>query len=247
MSPSRKITLLIATNIFSLGFAGSILWSIYRDKQIEKERQEQEAQKPYLFTDNPQYVEQTDFYTLFTTKANIVMLGNSHMYRMHWDELLDRKDVVNRGIGSDITEGYLSRMSSVLSVQPKICFIEGGGNDIDLRIPVPVDTIVANIHKVVVTLKEHHIKPVLTALFYASKDYPLNDSNKYNHKVAALNIQLHRLAKADSVSIIDINMQLNEAEYLKEEYARKDGIHLSSKAYSIWKAEIDRLLKEEGL
>ena len=37
------------------------------------------------------------------------MLGNSNTYGVDWVELLDREGIINRGIGSDITEGFLNR------------------------------------------------------------------------------------------------------------------------------------------
>ena len=58
------------------------------------------------------------------------MLGNSLTNRISWNELLVRDDIANRGIGSDITAGFINRINFVFNVKPKICFIEGGVNDL---------------------------------------------------------------------------------------------------------------------
>lgn len=245
MSLNGKLKISLILNLLLIAVLAGIFTRQYLKKREEQKRAAEESAKPHLYTDNPQYAEQTDFYTLFGTQANIVMLGNSHYYRIHWNELLGRGDVANRGIGSDITKGYLSRMNSVLSASPKICFIEGGGNDIFWK--VPVDTILQHIGQITSILKAHKIKPVLTALFFAGHDFPHNDSSKYNNQVALLNEGLHRMAIADTLPIIDISKQLIDKDrYLKKEYVRGDGIHLTSAAYAIWRDSVKAVLKREG-
>lgn len=86
----------------------------------------------YLF--NPKYVAKASLYPLYTRQKNIVMLGSSLTGNVNWDELLDRSDVANRGIDGDISEGILARMEYVLSVDPEICFIELGINDIAKKV-----------------------------------------------------------------------------------------------------------------
>lgn len=245
MNPTAKIRFLIISNLVTLAIIGTFAVQKYSAKQKEIDQKKVEAAKPYHFTDNGQYVEQVDFFSIFQHKANIVFLGDSHFFRIHWNELLNRNDVANRGIGSDITEGYLARMESVLNTEPKIVFIEGGGNDLDYN--VPLDTIVNNIKNISFILKKQNVKPVLNTVFLASKDYPQNDSNKYNKRIDSLNIKIHQLARAENLAIIDINWQLIEAGYLKSQYARKDGIHLTSKAYLIWKSAIESILLQQGI
>ncbi|MFT4019161.1 MAG: hypothetical protein QM668_19515 [Agriterribacter sp.] len=43
--------------------------------------------------------------------------------------------MANRGIGSDVTEGYINRINDIFELEPKICFIEGGVNDLARNIP----------------------------------------------------------------------------------------------------------------
>jgi lysophospholipase L1-like esterase len=243
LNATLKLSLLLNL-VLGIALAGIFLMQ-YQRKQEEQKRVAEEAAKRHLFSDNPQYTEQTGFYTLFRSQANIVMLGDSHYYRIHWNELLGRSDVANRGIGSDITEGYLNRMNSVLSAGPKICFIEGGGNDIFWK--VPVDTILQHIRQITHILKAHQVTPVLTALFFAGHDFIHNDSSKYNNQVALLNEGLHRMALTDTLPIIDINsLLIDKDRYLRKEFVRGDGIHLTSAAYAIWRDSVNAVLRQEG-
>lgn len=197
---------------------------------------------PYQYTQNDKYTEQVDFCSVLASKANVVLLGDSHTYRMFWNELLQRNDVVNRGIGSDITEGYRNRLQWVLKVKPKICFIEGGGNDI--YHDVPVDTTIHNIYLIMQELKAHRVIPVLTHVFYAGRNYPNVDSNRFNEKVLLLNHKLDSLARIQNAQLINLDQQLNRGKYLADEYVQQDGIHLKAKAYLIWREEIRRILKK---
>jgi len=245
MSLNGKLNISLVLNLVLAAVLVGIFTRQYHKKQAEQKRAAEEAAQPHQYTNNPQYTEQTDFYTLFGSQADIVMLGDSHYYRIHWNELLGRGDVANRGIGSDITEGYLNRMNSVLAASPKICFIEGGGNDIFWQ--VPVDTILLHIRQITRILKEHRVKPVLTALFFAGHEFPHNDSSKYNNQVALLNERLHHMAETDTLPIIDINKHLIDKDrYLKSEYVRGDGIHLTSAAYAIWRDSVNAVLQREG-
>ena len=106
--------------------------------------------KTKSFTHNPFYEEAIDFYTVYTGQKNIVMLGTSLTSHISWVELIGRDDIANRGVGSDITKGFVNRLYFVLNVKPKICFIEGGVND--LAYNINNETIIENLNTLVDTL-----------------------------------------------------------------------------------------------
>lgn len=58
------------------------------------------------------------------------MLGNSLIRHGNWDSLLRREDVINRGISGDRLECICERLKYLKNNKAKICFIEGGINDI---------------------------------------------------------------------------------------------------------------------
>lgn len=198
---------------------------------------------PHSFLDNENYVEQTDFYTAYVGQKNIVMLGNSITYRINWAELLNRTDVANRGIGSDITGGYINRLAYVLNLKPKICFIEGGVND--LAFNISQDTTVKNLNALVDTLLKNKIRPILTTVAFVTSSYP--EAKTFNQQINMLNQRIVSLAAKKNISFIDLNTRLAKDGFLDSKYAFSDGIHFTSKAYLVWKEEIVKILNSEKL
>lgn len=192
---------------------------------------------------NPSFIEQEDYCSIFNKKANVVMLGNSLTYRMNWDELLNRNDVVNRGVGSDITDGLAYRLKYVIPLKPKICFIEGGVNDLDKGIEKK--TIISNLEKIVDELKQNSIIPVLMTVTFVAENY--EDCSRFNNKIRLLNDEIIKLSDSRSIRLIDLNAQVSSNDKLRKEFSEKDGIHLTSKAYIIWKNEIESVLKSYSL
>lgn len=188
---------------------------------------------------NPQYAEQLNIEPAYIRPVKIIMLGTSHVYKAHWDELLDRSDIGNRGIGSDITMGYLHRLEFVMDSHPQICFIEGGGNDIALHISA--DTIVSNLGKLVDTLRTAHIIPVLHAIFYVAANYPASDW--VNDRITTVNRRIRELAASRNIEYIDINPTLAPQNVLLPRYSQPDGIHLDAPAYLRWRDAIEKVLK----
>ena len=72
----------------------------------------------------------------FSSKnATIVMFGDSLTENGDWDDLLDRNDVANEGTGGFTTSHFVWQVpKSVVQRHPKICFIEGGTNDVGVGI-----------------------------------------------------------------------------------------------------------------
>ncbi|MBI3138313.1 MAG: hypothetical protein HYZ15_06995 [Sphingobacteriales bacterium] len=200
-------------------------------------------QAPHSFADNEYYREQTDFFNLYCGQKNIVMLGNSLTYRMSWAELLNRQDIANRGIGSDITAGFLHRLNSIFPLNPGICFIEGGVNDIAFHIPP--DTTILNLMMLVDTLQKQHIKTALTTITLVADNYPAAED--FNHQAKLLNERISQLARQKKAFLIDLNQHLTDGNFLKPEYSIGDGLHLTSKAYLIWKQKIMDILEQEKI
>jgi alpha-glucosidase len=195
------------------------------------------------YRENPQYSEQLNIEPAYIQPENIILLGTSHFYKAHWDELLHRSDIGNRGIGSDITEGYLHRLQYVLSNHPRICFIEGGGNDIAAHIPI--NTIISNLGKLVDTLESFRIHPVLHDIFYVAADYP--GSSYINDRITMVNQRIRQLAADRHVECIDLNPTIAPGEVLLPQYAQPDGIHLNARAYQCWRDAIEKVLQTHNI
>lgn len=195
------------------------------------------------YLNNPQYREQMNIEPAYIRPDDIIILGTSHVYKAHWDELLHRSDIGNRGIGSDITEGFLHRLRYVLDTQPRICFIEGGGNDIELHIPT--DRIISNLGKIVDTLAKSHICPVIHTIFHVAADYPA--SGHINDLITAVNKRIVQLAASRNIECIDLNTEIAPRGVLLPQYSQFDCIHLTARAYTYWAGEIEKVLREHHI
>src|SRR6187399_624892 len=97
----RRQRVLIFTNfvtlvlLFYVGFQSRYFQQTYNRLVLNKT----EVVDIYSFSLNPKYIEQINYCAVYTKQSDIAMLGNSHVYRINWDDLLNRTDIANRGVG----------------------------------------------------------------------------------------------------------------------------------------------------
>lgn len=177
---------------------------------------------------------QVGLYNVYKTgHAEVVMLGNSLTHGVNWNELLGRTDIAERGIPGDGLRDYLNRMQFVYRLNPKMCFIMGGIND--LYTGYPPELILANYIKVVEALKEHNIIPVIQSPLYVSTKYIL--ASQKNREISILNNLLKTYAAKNGILFIDLNSKMSFEGSLRNELTF-DGIHLNADGYVIWRDEI---------
>lgn len=178
-----------------------------------------------------------------TTKAknesqvvNIVHFGDSRVAEGDWNKILGREDVKNSGFRG-FTSSHLRWIvkESVLDYQPKICILEVGVND--LGAGIPMQRIQLNYKKLVATLKEHKIVPIIQSVVYQE------NNPKSTKRIQKLNAFLHTFCKENTIHFLDINATLSNAKGLKKEYSR-DGTHFTSKGYQVWGEQILQVLKK---
>jgi lysophospholipase L1-like esterase len=202
-----------------------------------------QAQSANLYLENGNYAVQIGMYKHFKpSQFDVVMLGNSLTYNANWNELLGRKNIANRGISSDITAGYLHRLSYVYQLKPKICFIEGGVNDVYSN--YSVKDILDNYSKIIDTLRAHNIIPIIqSTLFVASKrEY----SQKKNDEIRELDELLSGYAQKHGIEYLDINSLVTRNGFLKNDLTY-DGIHLNAEGYTFWVSKVEKVLEKYGL
>ncbi|MDZ7764047.1 MAG: GDSL-type esterase/lipase family protein [Melioribacteraceae bacterium] len=215
-----------------------------------------QAEKNYL--NNPIYKRQLEFYELYKPKnVKIIMLGNSLTHGVDWSQLLGRNDVIGMGIVSDIISGYYNRINYVNKLNPKVCFVLGGLNDIYQW--VPVETIFEDYKKVIEALKRNGTTPVIQSTLYAginwgeawleenNPDVSAAEVNKErNSQVDRLNTMLKNYARENNFEYIDLNSLMSRNKYLRPELTY-DGAHLNAAGYKIWGREVEEVLKKLGL
>lgn len=204
------------------------------------------------FRNNPLYQRKIDLFNLNKLKqADIVMLGNSLTEGVNWNEILGRLSVVERGITSDMLDGYAYRMNYVYNLKPKICFICGGLNDIFNW--VPVEEIFATYSKIVSDLKARNIIPVIQYTVYVGKDLmktqniTIETIKGRNEEVTKLNRMLADYAKKNNIDFINLNTRLTGIDGLLRSEFTWDGIHFKAAAYKVWAEEVDKVLRKYKL
>lgn len=176
------------------------------------------------FATNYQYTEQTNIFQAYNSPCDIAFIGDSHIYKCHWGELLN-VPVCNRGVGSDVTKGVYNRIGDIIKACPKICFILCGVNDIERG--VSVEEILKWYQKIIDTLTNSRIKAVIMQETAVADHYP--DSDKINGRLLELNEHLRKLAPCISITITEGDWQ-------------PDGIHLTAQAYLKWAEAIKKML-----
>lgn len=202
-----------------------------------------QAQQVAPYLKNKNYSIQLGMYDLFTsTQADVVMLGNSLTYNANWNEILNRSNIANRGIASDITSGYLQRLRYVYRLNPKLCFIEGGVND--LYSNDSVKNIIRNFAAIIDSLQSHHIVPVLQSTLFVAAKYP--QAREKNKQIQKLNNWLIEFSLKNAIEFLDINLLVSRNGFLRKELTY-DGIHLNAQGYALWAPEIERVLVRNKL
>ena len=181
---------------------------------------------------------------------NIEMLGNSFIRAVSWDSLLNRTDVVNRGISGERLKCICERTVYLKNSPAKICFIEGGINDLPSRSGNDVFNDYINL---VDSIKAQHKIPVINMVLYlsplAGNKYPLRkDYKTINKTIQNINVKLKAYAVENNMDYIDLNKDLCDEHnpVLYDKYTL-DGVHPNQAAYRIWARHIEDILKKHNI
>ncbi|MGE5497154.1 MAG: GDSL-type esterase/lipase family protein [Syntrophothermus sp.] len=192
------------------------------------------------YKQNPNYWLQTGLYNIYRTQhSQIVMLGNSITHGVNWNELLGRNDVAERGIPSDIVEGFLSRLDYIYRLSPRVCFIMGGINDIYSG--YSAEAVFNEYVKVIRDLRNHNIIPVIQSTLFVSKKW--HNARDKNPEVSKLNMLLRDYAGKNNLTFVDLIPKMTQDGLLKDELTY-DGLHLNANGYAIWREELDPVLNK---
>ena len=167
----------------------------------------------------------------------IVMLGDSITEWGNWNELLNRSDVANFGIGGDRSSYLLYRLSDVYLVNPKKCFLIIGINDFAGN--DTVENVFENYKTIVEDIKSHNIEIIIQSTLYMSKtasrfEHIGNNWEKINIKVDNLNKLLKEYCVKNNLTYLDINGTMSKNKIL-EEINTPDGVHLNKNGYEKWR------------
>lgn len=175
---------------------------------------------------------------------DIIFLGNSITEHTHWNELLGRSDVRNRGIGGDITFGVLERLDEVIEGRPARVFILIGINDISRNIPDEV--ILKNYQKIIDRIQEGTPR---TEIYFQTL-LPVNNTftrykNHYNKDghIHAVNEGLKKIAAREGITLIDLHPHFLDDEGRLDKRYTLEGLHLNAAGYRLWAKILQPYLK----
>ncbi|WP_286733023.1 MULTISPECIES: SGNH/GDSL hydrolase family protein [Sphingobacterium] len=168
-------------------------------------------------------------------KITIIMFGDSITKGGDWATLLGRSDVKNSGFPGFTTSHLVWLLKeNVIDLKPRVCFLEGGINDIGVGIPL--ERTKSNYRSLIDGLKEHQIVPVVQSILYQQ------DNPESKVQVDSLNSYLNAYCQSKGVYYLDLNTKLSSPAGLKAKYTT-DGTHINQEAYGIWATEVRNLLK----
>lgn len=182
------------------------------------------------------YQRATLFEYLGVDSTDIVFLGNSLTHGCEWRELLDRSNVVNRGINGDTAEGIRERLASVTDGKPAKIFLLCGANDVSHDLSA--DSIATAIEDLVVRIQTASPNTKI----YLQSLLPINNSfgrykRVFGKEQVIRDINTILAANAESVDATWINLYplFTDSEGNLRAELTNDGLHLLGPGYIIWR------------
>jgi lysophospholipase L1-like esterase len=168
------------------------------------------------------------------SKKDIIFFGDSITDYTDWNELLQEKHAINRGISGDITFGLLERIDEVTEGKPAKVFILIGINDIGRNIP---DSVILNNYKKII----RNIKSASpTTKIYFNTIFPVNNTfsdraqfNKDEH-ILFINSELKKMAKSEKIILLNSYEVMLDGDKKFDRQLTYDGLHPNSDGYLKW-------------
>lgn len=167
--------------------------------------------------------------------AKVVIVGNS-LVHLFTPELLSREfpgyDIVNRGIGGDMTETLLERLpGDVFVLKPEIIIIEIGGND--LIQGKCLSFVENNIHKIIQTTKKSLPRVKIIFLSVPPTGVPTINSITpvFNQFLSRMPMEYSNVFYVDTWQYMrDPDLPTIKKDFLRE----RDRLHFNENGYLIW-------------
>lgn len=178
------------------------------------------------------------------TKNEIIFLGNSITEGGDWKALFPNKNVINRGISGDVTDGILFRLNEITTSKPSKVFLLIGTND--MARGKSIDYVLENTEKIILQIKQQskNTKIYLQSILPINPNVGKNFSgHKSNHqKIIKANKRLKSLAKTHQLKYINLHKSMrNGKQHIKSKFTY-DGLHLSESGYKKWKKVISKYM-----
>ena len=204
-----------------------------------------EAQEKYEYNEF-YYQRSSHFEMLPVDSDDIVFLGDSQTNGCEWHELLDNPNVKNRGISSDVIQGFADRVQPIIDGHPAKLFILGGVNDISHNLTP--DSIATAMRNLIVKVR----KGAPSTKIYLQSLLPI-DNSFHRYKAMAskesviveTNKLLREVAEETGATWIDLySRMVDPATGNMRKGLTNDGLHLLGAGYAVWRDAILPYIEE---
>jgi lysophospholipase L1-like esterase len=224
--------LVLFSIVLNLVLAPIALLYFIRKVQFYKEMRRDAASLVFRKKMRTPYWEQrkTLFDVLPAPQNPIVFLGNSIIANCEWSELLNNKNIVNRGIGGDNLDGIISRIDQIIKMKPQKVFILASTNDLPGNF-TNIDTIANKYSRLIAKI----MSKLPDSKIFVYSELPRDDNAGAANLIAPLNAKIRQMAMRDKITYIDIYKYFaNQDGTINHQYTN-DGLHLKGQGYNLWK------------
>lgn len=203
------------------------------------------AQEKYVY--NEFYYQRATLFELLPIKStDIVFLGDSQTNGCEWAEMLGNPNVKNRGISSDVIQGFADRVQPIIDGEPAKIFILGGVNDVSHSISA--DSIATAMRNLVRKIK---VGTPCTKIYLQSL-LPIDNSFKrYKNLIGKeqvivdANVLLKKMAEEEDIVWIDLfSKMVDPATGAMRKGLSNDGLHLLGEGYFVWRDAVQPYVNE---
>lgn len=194
------------------------------------------AQEKYEYNEF-YYQRSTLFEMLPVDGDDIVFLGDSQTNGCEWHEMLGNPNVKNRGISSDVIQGFADRVQPIIDGRPAKLFILGGVNDISHDLTP--DSIATAMRNLIVKVR----RGTPATKVYLQSLLPIDNSfRRYKAMtgkegvIVETNKLLEKVAEETGATWIDLySRMVDPATGNMRKGLTNDGLHLLGAGYAVWR------------
>lgn len=194
------------------------------------------AQEKYEYNEF-YYQRSSHFEMLPVGSDDIVFLGDSQTNGCEWHELLGNPNVKNRGISSDVIQGFADRVQPIIDGRPAKLFILGGVNDISHDLTP--DSIATAMRNLIVKVR----RGTPATKVYLQSLLPIDNSfRRYKAMtgkesvIVETNKLLKKVAEETGATWIDLySRMVDPATGNMRKGLTNDGLHLLGAGYAVWR------------
>ncbi|HIR38212.1 MAG TPA: sialate O-acetylesterase [Candidatus Limisoma gallistercoris] len=195
-----------------------------------------EAQEKYEYNEF-YYQRSSHFEMLPVDSDDIVFLGDSQTNGCEWHEMLGNPNVKNRGISSDVIQGFADRVQPIIDGRPAKLFILGGVNDISHDLTP--DSIATAMRNLIVKVR----RGTPATKVYLQSLLPIDNSfRRYKAMtgkesvIVETNKLLKKVAEETGATWIDLySRMVDPATGNMRKGLTNDGLHLLGAGYAVWR------------